>query len=115
MRHYCKMIGGEADGDVIALQRAPLMLRVVISRLRCGRLHVDALDQLDDTPGDQERILVYRRQQEPESIGMFDSSQYRGPFAQWNYHYLAEPPDAEVRATEAWRAWAAAHVEDQPQ
>jgi hypothetical protein len=51
-----KFIDGPAAGTTLELQRAPHFLRVVID----NEGGVDALDQISDTPMDNESIYVYR-------------------------------------------------------
>jgi hypothetical protein len=52
-----RFLDGPAKGKALALQRAPLLLRVVIAEAG----NIDALDQPDDMPTQHERVTVYER------------------------------------------------------
>jgi hypothetical protein len=91
---------GPAKGEVLALRRAPLLLRVVQSAVK-GEW--DALDQLADTPTPREKVHVYRR------VGKAQWVFWRpgGRFAWASYSYEPVQPPADVtRDTAAWQAWA---------
>lgn len=97
---------GPADGKNLELRRAPKFLRVVIDR---G--HVDALDQLDDEPTAEERIVVYVLRGEVTRYHACGRDKHGKRFGRWgvsaDYWYFEEQPaDAEARTREAWEAWA---------
>lgn len=93
---------GPADGTSLLLQRAPRFLRVVVDP--AGK--VDALDQLDDTPADDETIHVYEIQTEPIRAHMNFGGGRGGWYQMADYaHFPEQPSDHEVRTTEAWQAW----------
>lgn len=97
-----RFLSGPAAGRTLALRRAPRFLRVV----ECAG-NFDALDQLDDQPELTETIHVYEIKGEPGRMHIYS----RGPtpsgwYAVADYEFLPDQPaDAEVRTTEAWRAW----------
>lgn len=98
--------GGRADGLRLNLRRAPLYLRVVMSRLT-GEW--DALDQLGDKPHAKELVYVYRLVEDRGSVHFLYAGRHRhksGWHANAVYEPVAEPPDdATARDTTAWRAW----------
>jgi hypothetical protein len=98
-------VDGPAAGVHLLFSRGPLYLRVVR-----GPSGWDVLDQLDDTPADDEIVHVYRR------VG--DSRQghllYRGrgkqrsgwyEFADYEHVGDADVDTEELRSNAAWRAW----------
>lgn len=93
---------GPANGQVLQLRRAPRFLRIVVDP--AGK--VDGLDQLDDTPADNETIHVYERQTEPVRAHLNFGGGRGGWFEMADYaHFPQQPQDHEVRATDAWQAW----------
>lgn len=96
---------GSAHGTVLMLKRAPLFLRVVTD----SKGKIDALDQITDTPADNETIEVYRR--EGQSGACFIDRTENGrrvgeAFTNATYRYLPnQPADDQVRSTEAWQSW----------
>lgn len=104
----CLFLDGPAKDVALELRRAPFFLRVVESKI-ADRSTFDALDQLDDQPKPEETIHVYWLAGEPMR-GMIDGAKYRGPFlAAWYRLVPAQPTDAEVRTTAAWRLWTEAN------
>jgi hypothetical protein len=101
--------GGPAAGQVLALRRAPLFLRVTHAREA-----FDALDQLDDTPAEGEQLYAYRRVGEAGSVHLCVRGKNRG--ASGRYAVAAyeavepQPDDATMRSTGAWRDWCRAQV-----
>lgn len=106
--------GPAAAVGSLLLRRAPVYLRVVVDETD-GK--VDALDQLEDTPGPSERIYVYRR------VGGISASHicYRGRnkhrsgwYAVAEYEHVPEIDGESVRETEAWREWCHGQPEARP-
>jgi hypothetical protein len=97
-----EFIDGPAEGEVLFLQRAPKLLRVV----RGPRGKLDALDLPQDTPAAHESIFLYRLT--GESTAMFlDGRGCRGRYAVARYQFVADrPSDRVLRHTELWRQWA---------
>jgi hypothetical protein len=97
---------GPANGKTLTLKRAPLFLRVTVGQ--DGK--IDALDQLDDAPMPDEKILVYRRRGEAGSLHI-DGRDKRGRrFGEWyaygEYDLFAEQPADEIlRNNQRWRNW----------
>ena len=95
--------GGPAGGQTLALGRAPVLLRVVVG----PRGKLDALDQLDDEPREDERIHVYRL---ASSVTVMRVS--RRPRSQSGWFVVAkyrllepQPLDMQVRERAAWNEW----------
>ncbi len=100
---------GPAQGKNLLLARSPLFLRVVLA----AGDRVDALDQLDDAPAAQERIVLYRRASRDGTCHV-DGRDARGrrvgrwySCATYVLHDV-QPEEAVLRDTVAWRAWATA-------
>jgi hypothetical protein len=95
---------GPVQGQVLALHRAPVLLRVVVAP--GGK--VDALDQVEDEPAANETIHVYQR--EPRPVTMIHLNMGRsggtGFYPMATYSYVGPVDDELVRATAAWRTWA---------
>lgn len=98
---------GPAKGHTMFLQRAPLLLRVVVTP--AGEW--DALDELDDTPARDETITVYHLVGEPTRIHIHASCKGGGRRCGWyqggEYRLVAEQPSDDVlRDRVSWQAWA---------
>lgn len=97
-----RFIDGPAEGVSLMLQRSLVFLRVVHDR--SGKW--DALDQLEDTPKNDERILVYFLE---DLLGFahYNFGPKGGCRCQRaNYKlYDPQPEDSRVRETEAWAQW----------
>jgi hypothetical protein len=105
-----RFLDGPAAGQVLELRRVPLLLRVVRNRMKNTW---DALDQLDDTPKEREEIFVYLRSGQVQKIHI--KADCRGGGSRWVWiadyvHLIDQPTDAQLRETEAWRAWAAEYA-----
>lgn len=100
-------LDGPAHGQVLELQRVPMMLRLVYD-WRTERW--DALDQLGDVPDPQEVIHVYRL---AGSVGKFHVCCYPPADSRWinsaEYRYLERVPDDQVRETSSWAHWCEAN------
>ena len=96
-------------------KRAPLYLRVVIDKETNA---VDALDQLDDEPADNEAVFVYRREGRPWAVfvcarGRRDNGNRLpsdGPCDVLpGAHYRVwwdQPGEATLRSRAKWQQWA---------
>ena len=94
---------GPYIGQGVNCRRAPFFLRVVFGD------ELDALDQLEDEPGPQERITVYIRIEKP-ATGIACSRGRGGkgcqPFIVANYRLYDRQPNREtMRSREAWQTW----------
>ncbi len=93
---------GPAKGSPLELRRAPLFLRVVIG----PRGKVDALDQLDDTPNDNETVHIYKRTSGVAVMFACGRGGCRGTVAADYEHYLPVfGPTCDFRNTDDWQAW----------
>lgn len=99
---------GPAHKKFVSIQRLPLFLRVTIDS--DGK--VDALDQLEDTPRDDEKVYVYRKAPGTEAscfvtgrdpkTGKRWGRQERGA----TYRFVkSQPSDATLRDKTAWGDW----------
>lgn len=103
-----KFIGGIADGKVLSLGRAPRFLRVTRDE-KTGK--IDALDQRDDEPFDEEAIFVY--QCKSTCGGAFvdgrnpkTGKRVGGYQVIATYEIYAEQPvDKVARDNGAWQQW----------
>jgi len=97
-------LDGPAEGQLMSLQRTPIMLRVV----RSPSGICDALDLLTDEATAQEEIWVYRM--DGVSLSGVVCSRNRRPGNRCDplasYRLLPQQPaDEHVRTTTAWQAW----------
>lgn len=110
MLHWIRFLDGPARKTFLTLERVPLFLRVTFG---CSNPAMapkwDALDQLEDEPGPEEEIHVYRRHGELGTVHV-DTTEKGRRVGRW--YRLAEyrlhpvqPDDATVRNTVAWRNW----------
>lgn len=100
---------GPAKGHRLQLQRAPLFLRVTVSPAGS----VDALDQIADTPLDDESVHAYERVGNAGSchVDGRDKSGRRVGCTYTIAHYklcAEQPKERELRNNAAWQAWATA-------
>lgn len=101
-----RFLDGPAAGQVLELNRVPLLLRVVCDRATKAW---DALDQLTDTPKPSEAIFVYLRSDPVNRIHIKADRRAGGCRWVWVADYVHlpdQPTDAELRDTAAWQAWA---------
>lgn len=105
-----KFMDGPAAEVVLALRRAPQYLRAVCDP--SGKW--DALDQLDDAPADDERVVVYQMTAGPYHMHVQRRERGRrvcGWYSGGEYRVLAEQPSDDVlRSNSRWRAWVAEQV-----
>jgi len=108
-----KFIDGPAAGTVLSLQRAPLMLRVVVDK--DGK--VDALDQLADSPKPNESVHCYIMHGPPGPTGFIDGRdpktgrRWGHPFASATYRlYECPPSEAILRFNAFWAEWVHANA-----
>jgi hypothetical protein len=93
---------GPADGHSLMLARAPRFLRVVVG----PNNKIDALDQLGDSPEENEEIHVYEIQTEPIRVHINRGRGKSGWYQIADYaHFPEQPADHEVRTHGAWEAW----------
>lgn len=103
-------LDGPAEKTVLNLARTPIFLRVVINA--AGR--VDALDQLDDDPAEDETIHVYRIVGKPMT-GVACSRGRGGGckrFVAAKYRlHDRQPLDMQARNQQWWTEWAEGEYE----
>lgn len=106
--------GGPADGRELALQRAPMFLRVVVDTrepLKRGGLPpakaIDALDLLDDEPREHEAVHVYEVvwANQPVHFCARGSGARSGWHVSAAYKHRPDVDGEQLRDREAWRAW----------
>ena len=94
--------GGPAEGTKLAFSRFPLYLRVVVD----ANDKVDVLDQLADTPRDNETIHAYRMLLRAKNMGIACGRGGCKPIIDGAYRYVeAQPEDATMRDSAMWAAW----------
>lgn len=97
-----ELLDGPAGGHTLALRSAPHFLRVVID----SHGDVDALDQPEDEPGDDETIHIYVMEAGSwiqvfvRPGGRYESGRYR--------HLPIEHAD-ELRSRADWASWCEDH------
>jgi hypothetical protein len=97
------LFDGPAEGSYM-VHRAPLYLRAVVAAN--GKL--DVLDQLDDRPGADEMVHIYRRVTEVSVVHINRGRHGSGFYESASYRHMPEVDGEALREAEAWRAWAQA-------
>jgi hypothetical protein len=99
-----RLLDGPAAGSTLSLQRAPVYLRVVIDP--AGK--VDALDQLDDMPEDDEVVYVYTKDPAGSSGTLFACGRggAGGHSQRGHYRHEAEVDGEAFRDNPDWQDWA---------
>lgn len=97
-----RFLDGPAAGKSLSLKRAPIYLRAVQDP--AGKW--DALDQLEDEPKKDERIVIYRLKAEPGWCHIYKRGPGSGFYATGEYEVVEPQPGQEdVRETDRWRDW----------
>ena len=95
---------GPAEGHY-ETQRAPLFLRAVVPT----RGKKDVLDQLDDVPGEGERVSVYRRTNSAAASMLICRSGHGGSSSRITgtaeYEHLAGVDGEALRDKPTWQEW----------
>ena len=102
-----KLLDGPAKG-VYAVHRAPVRLRAVLGKQGFER---DVLNELADTPSEHETIAVYERV--TPSYPVHINTGHRkgtGFYVTGDYRFRPDVDGESVRATPAWRKWAAMDI-----
>lgn len=99
-----RFLDGPAEGKTLMLHRAPFFLRAV----QAPDGTWDALDQLDDEPKPDERIVLYQLEGEPTWMHVCRSPRSQsGMYRGGTYRLAANPPDeATLRDRRKWQWWA---------
>lgn len=104
-----RFLDGPAAEVVLMLRRAPVFLRAVQGPT--GKW--DALDQLEDRPSADEKVVVYRLTTEPRWMHI-RARKSGGTYRGGDYKLVdPQPTEATVRDEQAWRAWAIAADREQ--
>ena len=94
--------GGPAEGTKLAFSRFPLYLRVVVD----DKGNVDVLDQLSDTPRDNETIHAYRMLLRAKNMGIACGRGGCKPIIDGAYRYIeVQPDDATMMDHARWAEW----------
>lgn len=102
--------GGPADGVTLMFHRGPVYLRVVQ-----GPDGFDVLDQLDDTPREDELVWVYRMLGDSRHAHLL----YRGrgevrsgwyEFSDYEHVEVDDETRERIRDTQEWRNWVKAQA-----
>lgn len=99
------LIDGPAKGTYLC-RRAPVYLRAVINATG----EMDALDQVDDKPADDESIYVYERDGEAGTVHLYYGGNKGAWYATGRYHYLPDVIGDNARDNAAWQSWATARA-----
>ena len=93
---------GPAAGQVLSLTRAPIFLRVVLAP--DGK--VDALDLLEDTPAQDEKLFAYQRVGEAGMMHVRRSGGRGGWYTVADYRLVKDQPaESDMRSNAAWAKW----------
>lgn len=94
---------GPAKGTYI-VKRAPKYLRAVVNE----KGGTDVLDQLTDTPMENERVHIYQRIGEAHSVHVsMANRRHSGFYMSAEYVHIPDVDGETVRDTAEWRAWCA--------
>jgi hypothetical protein len=106
-------IDGPCKGQSMLIKRSPLYMRVTM-RNHLGKVQIDALDQLNDTPMPSEVCFAYRIAPDEEQMS-FGSVHIKcsgsaksasGFYKVVSYAFVKEQPAQDVmRNNELWRNW----------
>lgn len=104
-----RLLGGPCEG-AFAVRRAPRFLRAV----RKADGSTDVLDQLDDTPAEDEAIHVYECVANNGTVHLnFGSRSGRsGFYVSADYKHLPDVDGEGFRDNAAWREWCIAHMHE---
>ena len=96
---------GPAAGSY-SVRRAPFFLRAVVT----ADGQRDLLDQLQDSPRDDEMVYVYEAEPystfDPDMLARVGTFLCPPPAASGRYRYRPDVDGEALRSTEAWREWA---------
>lgn len=104
------LLDGPAKGKTLDCKRGPMFLRVVIA----DDGTVDALDQLEDTPEDNETVYVYFTENTTRAhLLVRGKNRHRGGFRDIADYklYETQPDDEVLRDNSRWQEWAYAEAD----
>jgi hypothetical protein len=99
-----KFLDGPAAGVTLALRRSPVFIRAVLNP--DGKW--DALDQVNDAPAADEKVVAYMLSDKPTMMHLCRSRAAGGSawFAVADYVLVGTQPDeAILRSNGEWRIW----------
>jgi hypothetical protein len=94
------LIDGPCKGAYL-VKRSPMFLRAVQN----AKGENDLLDQIEDTPAEDEKIYVYLMEGNPGTIHIH-GAKVHGWYALAQYHYLPNVDGETLRDNVTWQAWA---------
>lgn len=103
-----KFTNGPAAGKVLELLRMPMPLFLRVTKAQDGT--IDALDQLDDTPRDDEELFLYRKARDDGTVHVDGRDKKGKRFGKW-YNcctytlHETQPDQATMRDGALWPAW----------
>ncbi len=98
------LIDGPCMG-IFMVKRAPKYLRAVVNT----KGKTDVLDQIEDTPGEDEIVYVYRLEGSNGIVHIHGKPSVCGWYALGQYHWMPEVNGQELRDNTAWQKWALAN------
>ena len=88
------------------VKRAPVYLRAVINE----KGETDLLDQIEDTPGQKEKVHVYKMEGNPGTVHLFargkNGKSLSGWYAMAIYNHMPEVDGEQLRDNPKWQEWA---------
>lgn len=101
---------GPADGQTLMLKRTPIYLRVTLKQ-KAGKIIADALNEIGDTPQDDEELFAYIVTARPVAHVHMNCGRGRGGFFPIvQYTFIEEQPSDEImRDQAAWEKWVDSH------
>ena len=97
-----ELVDGPCKGAYL-VRRAPLYLRAVQNE----KGETDLLDQIEDTPAENEKVFVYQLEGNTGTIHIH-GDKASGWYALAKYHYLPDVDGQSLRDNPTWQAWATA-------
>lgn len=110
-----RFLDGPASRVVLCLRRAPVFLRAVFNP-RSRKDQWDALDELDDEAKPHEELYAYRRIGPKGRMHLKACRAASGWYETGEYRLVdAQPDEATMRDTAAWRVWCYAQMNAETQ
>lgn len=111
------LVDGPCKGTFM-VRRAPVFLRAVAKtvllprerddeegQIRTDLGEADVLDQLDDTPADNEQVFVYQRQGQAGWVHLKGDKKVTGFYATGQYKYRPDVEGGQLRDNKKWQEW----------
>jgi hypothetical protein len=100
-----QLLDGPCQGTYLVL-RAPAYLRAVLD----DKGKKDVLDLVEDTPGESEKVHVYKREGGSATAHLNFGGGRGGWYAMAVYHYMPSVDGEKLRDNAKWQAWALAEA-----